>query len=291
MIRLNVPEKWMKRILLIFVICVLITQSAKAQPPGPDKLGIVSYTYRNSFAMNFEATMDTIQALGFNNIEFSNLFKQAPEFIKASLDKRKMYCTSYGVSADDVMNKTDEVGRVAKILGAEYVRLGWLPLKSPLTVEDAEKLAKSFDSVGKILKTKYGLTFVYHNHGYEFSKWKDGTLYDLIVQKTNPEYVSLELDIFWAHIADGDPAGLLKKYPYRFRLMHVKDLKKGTKHDLTGTTDTNNDVALGTGEIDIPTILKAAARSKIKYYYIEDESANVSQQVPVSIEFIKGKLK
>jgi len=235
--------------------------------------------------------MDTIQSLGFNNIEFSNLFKQEPEFIRASLDKRRMYCTSYGVSKDDVFNKTDEVGRVAKSLGAEYVRLGWLPLKSPLTAEDAEKLAKDFDSIGKLLKTKYGLTFVYHNHGYEFSKWTHETLFDLIVQKTNPEYVSFELDIFWAHIADGDPAGLLKKYPDRFRLMHLKDLKKGTKHDLTGTTDTNNDVALGTGEIDIPQILKAASKSKIKYYYIEDESSNVNQQLPVSINFMKGKLK
>ena len=105
------------------------SRSAKAQPQGPDKLGIVSYTYRNSFAINFEATMDTIQSIGFNNIEFSNLFKQEPEFIRASLDKRKMYCTSYGVSKDDVFNKTDEVGRVAKTLGAEYVRLGWLPFE------------------------------------------------------------------------------------------------------------------------------------------------------------------
>ena len=73
--------------------------------------------------------------------------------------------------------------------------------------------------------------------------------------------------------------------------MHVKDLKKGTKHDLTGQTDINNDVTLGTGEINIPEILKAAAKSKIQYYYIEDESTRVMEQVPQGIVYLKGILK
>ncbi len=134
------------------------------------------------------------------------------------------------------------------------------------------------------LKSGYDLTFCYHNHGYEFSAYEGGTLFDLIVKKTDPAKVSFELDILWAHIADADPALLLTKYPDRFRLMHVKDLKKGTPHGLSGTTDVNNDVTLGTGEVNIDEVLKAARKSKIQYYYIEDESTNVTEQVPVSIK-------
>jgi sugar phosphate isomerase/epimerase len=281
----------MKGIFILFMLVLSEGNLPAQDQTKPAKLGIVSYTFRNGFAINFEATLDTIQSLGINNIEFSNLFTHSPEYIRASLDRRRMFCTSYGVSADDLRNKTMEVGNTARILGAGYVRLGWLPLERPLTAEDVEKLALEFNRIGKLLKTEFGLDFVYHNHGYEFHKWKVGTLFDLLVQKTDPAFVNFELDILWAHIADGDPAGLLLKYPARFRLMHVKDLKKGTKHDLTGQTDINNDVTLGTGEINIPEILNAAAKSKIQYYYIEDESTRVMEQVPQSIVYLRGKLK
>jgi sugar phosphate isomerase/epimerase len=49
--------------------------------------------------------------------------------------------------------------------------------------------------------------------------------------------------------------------------MHVKDLKKGTPKDLTGGTSTENDVAVGTGELDIPAIMKEAKKVGIKHYF------------------------
>ena len=70
--------------------------------------------------------------------------------------------------------------------------------------------------------------------------------------------------------------------------MHLKDLKKGTPKDLTGLTSEENDVPLGTGELDIPAILKQAKKIGIKHYFIEDESNNVMGQVPVSISYLKS---
>jgi sugar phosphate isomerase/epimerase len=70
--------------------------------------------------------------------------------------------------------------------------------------------------------------------------------------------------------------------------MHVKDLKKGTKKDLTGGTSQENDVPLGTGELDIPAILKQAKKIGIEHYFIEDESSNVMTSVPESIAYLKS---
>lgn len=268
--------------MLLFFVC-----QAKAQKSKPDQLGIVSYTFRNSFAKNFTATLDTIKSFGINNVEFSNLFGQTPEKIRAELDARGMFCTSYGVSYDDALNKTQDVGRIAKLLGAEFVRVAWIPHTGKFTKELAEKTARDFNTIGGTLKKDFGLSFCYHNHGYEFGSTGNGTLFDLIIQQTDPQHVSFEMDILWVHIADADPASLLKKYPDRFRLMHVKDLKKGTPHTQSGQTDPANDVTLGTGEIDIPAVIKAARKSKMKYYYIEDESPIATQQVPESIKYLK----
>ena len=141
----------MKRIICLLVLLISIGVSAQK---GPAKIGIVSYTYRNSFPLNFGATLDTIKALGINNIEISNLFGQAPENIRAMLDARHMYCTSYGVSYDDAVNKTHEVGGVAMVLGAQFVRVAWLNLQAPLTAEGALQVAKNFNTIGGILENR-----------------------------------------------------------------------------------------------------------------------------------------
>jgi sugar phosphate isomerase/epimerase len=65
----------------------------------------------------------------------------------------------------------------------------------------------------------------------------------------------------------------------------MKDLRKGVKKDLNGETSQENDVALGTGEINIPAILKEARKIGIQHYFIEDESSHVNTQVPQSIAF------
>ena len=84
---------------------------------------------------------------------------------------------------------------------------------------------------------------------------------------------------------------LVKKYGDRWKLMHLKDLRKGVKKDLTGNTSQENDVPLGTGELDIPGILKQAKKVGIKHYFIEDESSHVNTQVPQSITYLKSLKK
>ena len=254
--------------------------------------GMVSYTFRNEFQKDVPGTLDKIKALGIINIEFSSLFGQTASALRKMLDDRKMVCTSFGVTYPELVNNTVEVAANAKTLGAAYVRVAWVPHddKQGFTIDDARKTVADFNKAGKLLKEGYGLTFCYHNHGYEFAKYEQGTLYDYIVNQTKPEYVSFELDVLWAFFGGADPAELIRKYPDRYRLMHVKDLKKGVTGDLSGKTATDNDVALGTGQVDIAAIIKAAKASSIKYYYIEDESNNTGQQVPISIAYLKKAL-
>ncbi|MBO0950806.1 sugar phosphate isomerase/epimerase [Fibrella sp. HMF5405] len=249
---------------------------------------MVSYTYRASFARNMAATLDTIKGLGITDMEFSNLFGKTAADIRKLLDERNMTCSSFGVGYPDLQNKLDEVGQNAKTLGARYVRVAWVPHKGPFTLDIAKQTITDFNAFGKKLKDDYGLTFCYHNHGYEFEKHDAGTLMDYIIQNTDPNYVSFEMDILWTFFPGADPAALLMKYPDRFKLMHLKDLRKGIVGNLSGGTPVENDVALGTGQINLPAVLKAAQKSGIKHYYIEDESPSVSVQVPQSIAYLKS---
>ncbi|MBT1696448.1 sugar phosphate isomerase/epimerase [Fulvivirgaceae bacterium PWU4] len=279
----------MKKLILPAMLAFVTTMTA-AQSIGKyleTRLGVVSYTHRRSFQKDVAATLDTIKALGFTNIEISNLFgKTAAEFRKL-LDERGIRCTSFGVGYPDLVNKTDEVGNNAKTLGASFVRVAWIPHEGSFTIETAKQAVADFNAAGKTLKEKYGLSFCYHNHGYEFQPYEKGTYFDFIAANTNPAYVNFEIDILWAFFPGADPAALIRKHGNRMKLMHVKDLRKGVKGDFSGKTDGNNDVAVGTGQIDIPAVMKAAKKAGVIYYYIEDESDHVGVQVPQSLAYLK----
>lgn len=278
-------------LIFIFLMNTAIISAQKSKQLFPQKPGMVSYTYRQSFAKDVAKTLDTLKTLGITDIEFSNLFGRKATDIRALLDERGQKCSSFGVSYNDAQNKTTEVGQNAKTLGASFVRVAWIMQKPPFSIEDAKKAVENFNKIGKQLKDEFGLTFCYHNHGYEYAKYEDGTLMDFIIQNTNPDYVSFELDLLWAFFPGQNPADWLEKYPKRYTLMHLKDLRKGIAGNDSGGTAVENDVALGTGQLDIPAILKAAKNSSIEHFYIEDESPSYAKQVPQTMAYLKGLKK
>lgn len=279
-----------KALLTLSLIGGLVSSQVVAQKKlFPEAPGIVSYTYRNQFAKDVPGTLDMIKGQGIIDIEFSSLFKQTPEDLRKMCDSRGIKCSSYGVSYEDLVNKTDEVGKTAVTLGATYVRVASIPHKGAFTLDNAKQTVADFNKYGKLLKDNYGLTFIYHNHGFEFQPYQDGTLYDYLLKNTEPKYVSMELDILWAFLPGQDPAQLLTKYGNRYKALHMKDLKKGVERgSLSGGTPKDNDVILGTGQIDIPAVIKAARKAGVKHYYIEDESSSSVTQVPESIKYLNS---
>ncbi len=221
-------------------------------------------------------------------MEFSNLFGKTPAELRQLLDERGMVCSSYGVGYPALTTKTREVGQQAKTLGAKFVRVAWIPHEAPFDIEDAKNTVQDFNTVGKILKDEFDITFAYHNHGYEFHPYGNGTLFDYLMKETDPKYVSFEIDILWTFFPGADPVKLIEKYGDRFKLMHMKDLKKGVEGNMSGGTPVENDVTLGTGQLDIPAIIKAAKKAGIQHYYIEDESPIYYKQVPQSIAYLKS---
>jgi sugar phosphate isomerase/epimerase len=278
----------------LLVILIAISNIVNAQNKKllfPEAPGIVSYTYRTSFQKDVPATLDIVKGNGITDIEFSNLFGKTADEMRKLIDERGIHCSSFGVGYDDLVNKTDEVAKNAKTLGAKYVRVAGIPHKGTFTLENAKKAVEDFNKFGKILKEQYGLGFIYHNHGFEFEPYEDGTLYDYIVKNTDPKYVSFEMDILWAFFPGQDPAKLLNTYGHRYKALHLKDLKKGVTGNLSGGTSGENDVILGTGQINLPEVLKAARKAGVEHYYIEDESSNSLTQVPESIKYLNSLTK
>ena len=283
----------MKKYFALFIVSAsvlinnseVIAQNANSLYTAP--LGVQAYTFRKSFPINAAKTLDTIKMMGFTEIEGGGNGMSLVDFRKLC-DDRGISIPSTGAGYDELIKYPDSIIYRAKILGAKYIMCAWIPHSNGvLTFENAKKAVEDFNRVGKILKEN-GLIFCYHAHGYEFQPYENKFLLDYIFENTNPDYVSFEMDVFWIQFGGGDPVALLEKYGGRWKLVHLKDMRKGTIKNLTGLSSPENDVPLGTGEIDIPGILKEAKKIGIKHYFIEDESNLVNEQVPQSIIYLKS---
>ncbi|MEX0773623.1 MAG: sugar phosphate isomerase/epimerase [Balneolales bacterium] len=271
----------------LFYSCAEQEVQVQEQVPSITEPGVVSYSFRHQFEKDVPGTLDMIKEMGLTNIEFSSLFGKTSSELRELLDERGLICTSYGVGYNDIVNNIEQVAEDANILGAKYVRVASIPHESPFSIEDAKQAVADFNGAGEALKEK-GLTFNYHNHGYEFIPYEDGTYFDYIVQNTNPDYVNFEIDVFWVAHPGADPVALLEKHPDRFNLVHLKDLKEGIEHNYSGRATSEYEAPLGEGQIDFPAFVKAAQSSNIEYYYIEYESPDVVERMPGNIDYIKS---
>jgi sugar phosphate isomerase/epimerase len=250
--------------------------------------GIQLWSLRDQFAKDVPGTLDKVKAWGLTQVETAGTYDMPAAKFREMLDARGLKVPSAHFQYEALVKDIDGVIRDAKALGAEYVCCAWIP-HDPAEFTEAvcRQSIADFNKAGEAV-AKAGLKFVYHAHGYEFVKFGDGTLFDLMLKELKPEFVNFEMDVFWMVHAGKNPVELLEKNPDRWVMMHIKDMKKGTRTGIyTGSTDKTNSVALGTGIIDYGPILKAAAKTKVKYYFIEDEAPTVEEQVPAGLKYLK----
>lgn len=288
-------NKTMKQATLLFLGCTMALFSCstnkqvgqKGTPIFVEPIAVQAYSFRNYFPKDMIGTLDKIEAMGITAIEGSG-GAIPPEEFKKLCEKRGITILSTGVDYNDLKSDPMQAVELAKTLNVQYVMCPWIPHeRNKFNLKNAQEAVEVFNNAGKVLQEN-GITLCYHPHGYEFQPYEQGTLLNYIIENTNPEYVSFQMDIFWIQFGGGDPVALLKQYGERWKMMHLKDMKKGIQKDLTGGTDVENDVPLGQGQIDIRNILIEARKIGVVHYFIEDESSSVMQQVPASIAYLKS---
>lgn len=272
---------WLSLAVLGWAMFGLTAETFKGTP------GLQLYSLRAEFAKDVPGTLKLARDLGFREVELAGTYGLAPAKFKALLDEHGLKPIGDHFAYERFRDDVEGVAREAQALGLRYAGCAWIPHKDPFDEQQCREAAAVFNRAGEAL-AKHGIKFYYHVHGYEFQPFGDHTLFDLLMAQTKPQWVSYEMDILWIVFPGQDPVKLLQQYRHRWVMMHLKDLKKGVPTgSLSGSTDVSNDVALGTGQLDLPTILKAARRAGVKYYFIEDESPSSVTQLPQSLSYVE----
>jgi sugar phosphate isomerase/epimerase len=260
-----------------------------AQEPAP-RVGLQTYSLRYEARKDLPATLALIRKMGFEEVEVSGLYDRSAAEYRRLLDDNGLKAISMMTRYDQLDKAVDSAVDDAGRLGAPYVVCSTLPQKTYMTDEEARSGADFLNSRGEAL-AKADLQFCYHTHGTEFAKLGDGTVFDALMKRTDPESANFEMDIYWIVYAHQSPATLLHRYPGRFPLTHIKDIRTNTVlGGLPRDVREDESVVLGTGIVDIPAALRAAQATGVKHHFIEDEAVDATQQIPLSLRYLEASI-
>ncbi len=250
------------------------------------EVGLQLYSLRDKFKTDVLGSLDLIKSWGITKLEGGGTYGMSLEAFKKALNDRNLEVVSVGADYNELKDDLDKVIKNAKGFGAKYVMVAWIPHDDKsFTIKEVKAATALFNMAGKKLKAA-GIQLAYHAHGYEFRPYEGGTLFDYMAK--NATDFGFEMDVYWVQHSGADPLAILNTYPDKFLLMHLKDMEASVAYNDTGHEDVETNVVLGTGKVDIASLVKRAKELGIEYLFIEDESSRVEDQVPQSLLFLRG---
>jgi sugar phosphate isomerase/epimerase len=233
-----------------------LTEAAKVKSPG-----LQLYSVRKEMLADATGTLKKLAQMGYKELESARSEKGHYYGLKAK--EIKKVCQDLGMTLrsghvhidKDWQRTVDEAAES----GQQYLICSSLPTTGQ-TVSNYQRTAEAFTKAAQTAK-KANLIFGYHNHEYEFEKADGKVLYDILLDETDPNLVKMELDLGWVIVTGNDPVKYFEKYPGRFPLWHLKDMRK----------DKAESTEFGKGRINITKMFQNAQKSGMKYYFVEQE--------------------
>lgn len=237
------------RLLTAVALSGLISLGASAAPGSspsgtmPRKeVGLQLYSIRQliggpeQMASNLPALLDSLSAMGYTQVETAN-FSDGKFYGMAPADFRKA-CEAHGLkplsshtsrklTEEEIKNRDFTAGlawyadaiAAHKEAGMEYIVFPYARFN---TLDEIDAYCDYFNRIGE-MAAKAGVKFGYHNHAHEFQTVEDQVILDRMLQNTDPAKVFFQLDVYWSMMGRASAVDYFKKYPGRFKMIHVKD--------------------------------------------------------------------
>jgi sugar phosphate isomerase/epimerase len=224
-----------------------------------DKISLQMYTVREKAGQDLAGTLQKVAEIGYRNVELAGFYG----LTAAELNTR---LANYGLKAKSAhvqfaLFESDPKQAFADMhaLGCEYAIVPFLAPDRRQTRAQLEEIAATLNRLGQQAKAE-NLQFGYHNHAFEFDKVEGTSLFETLINQTDPALVKLELDLYWATAGGADALELLKQYPGRFPLLHMKDM---------AATEDRVDLPVGQGILPWKEIYAQAESTNTAYYVVE----------------------
>jgi sugar phosphate isomerase/epimerase len=252
-------------------------------------LAIQLYSVRELLPNDYAGTLKQLGSLGYREVESAGYFNHSAAEVKQAMDAAGLKLVSAHYPSNDLHKQFDQIVAFNKELGVQYIICSSPRSKdpapargTPFTLDDWRYNADEFNALGEKVQAA-GLKFGYHNHITEFHETDGVVPYVELIRLTDPSKVTMEMDCGWVIVGGGNPIELLRVYPTRISMLHVKDFKRSD----TPPSNTNRPqvAELGQGTIDYAPILTAAAKTEnIKHCFVEQEAFDVPPMESLKID-------
>lgn len=244
---------------------------------GARPLGAQLYTVRRSLAAEFDGTLEKVAAIGYREVEFAGYFDRAPRMVRASLDRFGLTAPAAHVDLDAITNRLPQAIEESKVIGHEYIVLPWLDERLRAQPDIWSRVAEQLGRAAEQAR-QAGLTIGYHNHQFEFVQRADGRRpFEILLEATAGSGVVFELDIAWITAAGEDPVAYFRRYPGRFKLVHLKGWRRQAagRGPEGGAPSAGSLADVGSDSIAWPEVLQGAAGAGVVHYFVEHDNPAV----------------
>lgn len=238
----------------------IVPAAHAAQIPA---VGLQLYTVRALFQKDPVATLGQVARIGYREVEFGGGGYDAMDhaLLRRTMDRLGLRAPSVHIGYDALLGQFERSVTMAKTLGADTVVLPYMT-DQHRTEAGWKAALPNIARFGAELK-KAGLGFAYHNHDFEFTVKPGGkSLFDRLIEETDPSLVQVELDLYWAAHAGEDVAGLIERLNRRIYAYHVKDMRA----DRSMT-------AVGQGKTDFAALFRLKGSAGVRHFYVENDEA------------------
>ena len=240
-------------------------------------VGLQLYTVRQECDRDLAAALQRVATVGYRNVEVGgtdNLWGRRPRDLRKMLCDNCLVCVSAPVSVEMMASGWQKTVDQLAELGALYAVGPGEDVALQSSLDAIRRHADLFNRLGEQCQNS-GVRLAFHCHNRCFRTVEGTVAYDAMLQHTDPRYVDMEMDCFWTTLAGKDPVAYFHRYPGRFALLHIKDLKPGFT-TTTGSLPTKGNpfAEVGRGVIQWRRIFAAAREGGLKYYMVEQDECD-----------------
>lgn len=228
------------------------------------ELGAQSYCFRH-FKDN-ATVIEKLKACGLDRIELCGVhadFGDESTFDEVIGQYRDAGVTITSIGVQGFANEETKEAKYfefARRAGADTISCSFDVSAMPQCLESAQKLTDQF-----------GINLAIHNHG-GYHWLGNGQMLRHIMKNTN-DRIGLCLDTAWALHSGEDPLKLAEDAGEKLYGLHIKDFV----FDRAGKGE---DVVVGTGNLDLPGLLKVLKSLDFKGYAVLEYEGDVENPVP-----------
>ena len=214
---------------------------------------------------DFAQTLQKVRQIGYQAVQLSGHGPIEAKEIKKSLKAAGLVCCATHVKTDLFTDALDALIADHQLWKCKFPGIGGF-FKAPATAQDFIDFAKKFDPIGAKLREQ-GMSFLYHNHHHEFTKYEGKLAIEHLMDNSSGENVTFELDTHWVQRGGGDPAAWIARCAARgpIPVLHLKDMT------ISPVDKSPMFAEVGEGNLNWPSILKAAKKAKVRWYVVEQD--------------------